>query len=350
MILKKYIQYIQYAASKPYLLAILMTIFLLSSYPIFNIHSDSNGQGWLPKNSQQLIRKNQFINDFGSDEVMMLYLTFPDTCTSQYRLNRIQKLNDTISKSLYGFENILSRYNISEISEVTGKNYANKIGHLYFNSIDSSGEMIYLTVRGNKDIITTRPILMDSLNLILKSVLTKDVKINLNGQSIVFNEINKLSSDDSGKLFAICFLLVFLLLWWQVKKISYLLICLSLVLMALIPSVSLFGWLDIPFNMITMTVPLLFVINFSSFAIHIITKQSSNMEAYINKKAPPIICSGIATIIGFGSLTTSNIKLISQFGLLTSLGIITGLIVMLLVGVPFVIRLIDINKLIVKDK
>src|ERR1035437_7042017 len=189
MILKKYIQYIQYAASKPYLLAILMTVFLLSSYPIFNIHSDSNGQGWLPKNSQQLIRKNQFINDFGSDEVMMLYLTFSDTCTSQYRLNRIQKLNDTISKSLYGFENIFSRYNISEITEVTGKNYANKIGHLYFNSIDSSGEMIYLTVRGNKDIITTRPILMDSLNRILISVLTKDVKINLNGQSIVFNEI-----------------------------------------------------------------------------------------------------------------------------------------------------------------
>ena len=180
----------------------------------------------------------------------------------------------------------------------------------------------------------------------LAAVLPAEVSTHLAGQSIVFTELNRLSSSDSTKLFGICFALIILLLWWQVKRFSYLLLSLALVIIALLPAISLFGILNIPFNMITMMAPLLFVVNFSSFAIHIITKQSSNVLVYLKKKAPPIISSAIATIIGFGSLYTSDIQLISQFGLLTSLGILYGLIILLVIGVPLTIRLIKINELV----
>ncbi len=346
--LKKYGQYIQYASSKPLLLILITSLILACSYPIFNIHQDPNGEGWLPKNSKQLLARNQFLKDFGSDELMLLYLTFPDTSTQQYRLNTLESISDKAGSSIYGFSTILSRSSISKVSSIMGKSYSKKMEKLYFASNDTLGEMLFLKVRLNKDIITIRPLLIDSLNTILKAVVPPAVKVHLSGQSIVFNEINNLSSKDSSKLFIICFVLVFILLAWQVRKIKYLLICLALVLAALIPAVSLFGWLNIPFNMITMTVPLLFIINFSSFAIHIITKQTIDIEAYLSKKIPPIITSAIATIIGFGSLAASNITMIAQFGILTSLGIIAGLLTMLLAGVPLAVRLIDINELVIQ--
>ncbi len=348
MLLKKYIQFIEYVVSRPFYLVVFSIFLLVSSFPIFNIHTDSTGEGWYPKNSKQLILKNQFIKDFGSDELMMLYLTFPDSSSSQSRMNSLQKVSASVS-SLYGFENILSRTNISAIKDLMGNSYANKIEHSYFNSIDSSGEMIFLKVRLNKNINSARPLLIDSLNKILHRVLPKGVKTYLSGPSVVFTEIDRLSTTDSVKLFTLCFILIFLLLWWQIRRIKYLLISFFLVLLAIIPSLSLFGWLNIPFNMITMTVPLLFVINFSSFAIHIITKQSIDIKQYLLKKIPPIITSALTIIIGFGSLMASNIRLISQFGLLTSLGIIVGLLSMLIVGVPLVARYISVSELVDKE-
>ena len=321
-------------------------VIIACSFPIFDIHTDSNGEGWFPKKSKQLINRNQFLNDFGSDELMMLYLTFPNTASNDFRIEKLQQVGDSITKKLYGFETVFSKYNVTKIAEVMGDKYAYRMQQAYFASKDTFGEMLFLKVRYQKDIITIRPLLMDSLDRVLKSILPTNIRVDLSGQSVVFNEVNRLSTTDSAKLFVVCFSLIIVLLLWQLKRLNYLFLCLALVLLALIPSLALFGWLDIPFNMITMTVPLLFVINFSSFAIHIITKQSIDVERYIHKKIPPILTSALATIIGFGSLTTSNIKLISQFGELTSLGIIIGLFTLLLIGVPLVVRLISVNELI----
>jgi len=326
------------------MLILLSLLIILGSYPVLKMHTDSNGEGWLPKNSKKLELRNQFLKDFGSDELMMLYLTFPDSSSRDYKLEMLGRISDSVSNCIYGFESVFSRYNILKIEEVMGAKYAQRMEQSYFSARDTSGEMLFLKVRANKDIITVRPLIIDSLYKELNRILPKEVKIKLSGQSIVFNEINRLSSEDSKKLFIICFILIFILLWWQLKKIKYLLICISLVILALLPSVSLFGWFDIPFNMITMTVPLLFVINFSSFVIHIITKQSTDIERYIHKKIPPIISSAVVTIIGFGSLSVSNIKLISQFGILTSMGIITGLIILLFIGVPLTIKFIEVNE------
>ena len=336
-------------ASRPIMLLLFLLFVVLFSFPILKIHQDEKGEGWTPKNSKKLEYKAQFVKDFGNDEVILLYLSFPPSQNSESHLSTLEALHDSITKKIYGFQNVFSRYTFSQLEEVMGSLYAKKMERLYFKNIDTTGEMIFLQVRDNKDMVKNRPLLIDSLQQLIKKTCSPDIKIHLSGQSLIFNEINRLSSSDSAKLFFFCFLFIFILLWWQVKRFSYLLLSLSLILIALIPAISLFGWLDIPFNMITMMAPLLFVVNFSSFAIHIITKQSTDIGAYLLKKAPPIICSALATIIGFGSLYTSKIELISQFGLLTSLGIIVGLFVQLLIGVPMAIRLIKINELVAND-
>ena len=125
-------------------------IILASSFPIFNIHTDSNGEGWFPKKSKQLIDKNQFLKDFGSDELMMLYLTFPDSTSNEFRIEKLQQISDSVTKNLYGFETIFSKYNIQKIREVMGDKYAQRMNRAYFGSKDSLGEMMFLKVRFQK--------------------------------------------------------------------------------------------------------------------------------------------------------------------------------------------------------
>lgn len=349
MIKRKYLQYVEFAAKRPIILVIISILFLAFSYPVFEIHMDNNGEGWYPKSSVRLQAKNQFIADFGSDEMMMYLLTFPDTTTKERRSEILKTLTDTISKSIYNFENVFSKSMVKNIAEIMGEKYASKFEKIYFQSNDSLCEMLFLKVRLNKNILFARPKIIDSLTRLSNAVLPKYVRRDLSGQSIIYSEINRLSSDDSVKLFAICFLFVIGLLFWQVRKPRYILICLFLIVLASIPALSLFGWFNVSVNMITITVPLLFIVNFSSFAIHIITKQSLDLRNYLNRKLPPIVLSAVATIIGFGSLATNNIHIISEYGILTSGGIFVGLLVFLLVGVPLTIRYIKINHLVTES-
>jgi predicted RND superfamily exporter protein len=348
MIKEKYRQYVTFAAKKPLLLLSLTLLLLVLSYPIRSIHFDNNGEGWYPKSSERLQLKNRFIKDFGSDEMMMYLLTFPNNTPPEKRAELLKNVSDSIKKKIYNIETVFSKSDISDIQRIVGEHYAQKMEKTYFQSNDSLCEMLFLKIRLNKDILKVRPLVIDSLQKVANNVLPNNVRKDLSGQSVIYSEINRLSSEDSVKLFAICFLLICGLLFWQVRKLKYIAICLFLLFLSIIPAISLFGWLDIPINMITITVPLLFIVNFSSFAIHVITKQSKDVQLYLNRKLPPIITSAVATIIGFGSLATSNIHIIAQYGILTSLGILIGLFTFLFIGVPLVIRLIEINHLVIK--
>ena len=351
MIKRKYYQYIEFAAKHPIVLILLTILFLVFSYPILHLkmNFDNNGEGWYSKNSERFQLKKQFVKDFGSDEMMMYLLTFPDTILKERRLEYVKNLTDSINSSIYNFESVFSTCNISEFEGQLGSKYASKMEKIYFQSKDSLCEMIFLKVRLNKNILKERPVIIDSLKRVSEAILPKYIRRDLTGQSIIDSELDRLSSEDSVKLFVICFILVCGLLFWQVKKFSYIVLSLFMLMIAVIPSLSLFGWLNVPVNMITITIPLLFLINFSSFAIHIITKQSIDTHSYLNKKIPPIITSALATIIGFGSLITNNIHIIEQYGILTSTGIFVGLLTYLFIAVPLVIRFIKVNDLVLKE-
>ncbi|MFA9392498.1 MAG: RND family transporter [Prolixibacteraceae bacterium] len=350
MLLKKYIVYIKYSSSKPILLIFLAVIILALSFPIRNIHIDGDGKGWLPKGSNKLFYKNLYQEKFGSDEVVVVYLTFPDSSTSTYHQQKLKEIADSVEMHLNGFQTVFSNYSIDQLEHLVGNKYASRMKDAYFNSKDSVGEMLFLTQKSGGDIIKNRPLLIDSLRITLTNILPVAVKVDITGQGVVFDEINRLSTTDSVKLFIICFLLIILLLWWQVRKFRYLLLSLGLIVFSIIPSLSLFSWLNVPFNMITMTVPLLFAINFSSYAIHFITKETTDIDQYLLKKIPPVFTSALASIIGFGSLAINNIQIISRFGLLSSLGILVGLLVLLFAGVPVTVYFIRINRFYLNSK
>jgi len=75
-------------------------------------------------------------------------LTFPDTSSSAYKLKVLRDLSDSLV-SLNGFDQVLSSYQLEALKPVLSPkaldNVRNLI-HLYFPSLDSNCEMIYLRV------------------------------------------------------------------------------------------------------------------------------------------------------------------------------------------------------------
>ncbi|MFM7021543.1 MAG: efflux RND transporter permease subunit [Flavobacteriales bacterium] len=341
--MKFYQKYLKFASKRPWLLILLTAIVIASGIPTTKIHIANRPQDWYPEDSRQLPDITEFESYFGNDETMVLYLTFPKGSTNEYKLDELYKASELIRK-IHGFDQTFSRVNLDAVRGLKGDDYVDKMEKAYFQSANPDGEAMFLRVRINKDPDKNRPFLLDSLKKIVYPGLPASVKKDITGAGVIFTEINELSNQDSKWLFGLCYGLIFLLLWWRLRRAKYLLICSTLVLLATWPAMSLFGWFDVPVNMITMIVPLLFIINFFSFAMHLVTKQSADVGKYLNKKIPPILTSALTNIIGFGSLMLSDITVIYQFGLLTSLGIIVGLLVLFLIGTPWIIRTIEVNR------
>lgn len=338
-----YSKYVKYASQKPWLLAVLIALALLAGLPALKIEVANHPEDWYPGSSHQLEDKREFARCFGNDEPMILFLTFPDTCTDDYRLDQIYAISENL-KSVYGIENSFSRLSLESARGAVNDKYLDRINSAYFKAENPNGDILFLKVRKHKHPDVNRPFLLDTLEKNVFAKIPAGIRKDLTGPGVIFTEINEMSTRDTKWLFLACYGLIFLLLWWRLRKVKYLWICSLLVILAIWPSLALFGYLDIPINLVTLIVPLLFVINYFSFAVHLVAKHTTELTPYLRKKIPPITTSALTNIIGFGSLMISDIHVVFQFGLLTSLGILVGLVVLFLIGTPLVVRWIDTNK------
>ncbi len=341
--MKFYARYVKYASERPWLLILLILITALVGIPIKDLKVANHPEDWYPENSYQLPDKKEFLKSFGNDEPMILFLTFPDTASEDTRQTQIQNIRNNL-RSVYGIEDNFSRLNLLSAQSFIDEKYINRINDSYFKASNPNGEIIFMKVRKHPEPDQNRPFLLDTLNTNVLAKIPTNIRADITGPGVIFTEINEMSTRDSWWLFLICYILIFVLLWWRLRKASYLILCSVLVVLALWPSMALFGYLNVPINLVTLIAPLLFVINYFSFSVHLVAKHTSDITPYLRKKIPPITTSALTNIIGFGSLMISDIHVVFQFGLLTSLGIIIGLLVLFLIGTPLVVRYVDVNK------
>ena len=339
-----YSKYVKYAAERPWLLLLLIAITLAAGIPALKIQVANHPEDWYPRGSHQMSDKKEFVRCFGNDEPMILFLTFADTLSDEGRLDQIYAISENV-KSVYGIEQCFSRLNLDAARGVVNEKYLERVNKAYFKSVNPQGDVIFFKVRKHKEPDINRPFLLDTLNKQVFAKFPSSIKrYDLTGPGVIFTEINEMSTRDSKWLFIASYVVIFLLLWWRLRKANYLLLCGSLVILAIWPSLALFTYLDIPINLVTLIVPLLFVINYFSFAVHLVAKHTAEVGPYLRKKIPPITTSALTNIIGFGSLMISDIRVVFQFGLLTSLGILVGLTVLFLIGTPLVVKYIEVNK------
>ncbi|MEO0897561.1 MAG: hypothetical protein AAFY71_14235 [Bacteroidota bacterium] len=328
-----YASYIRVVLRHPILLVILCLLTLALSFPASSIQLSNNMEEWFPASSPQLQAKRQFIQHFGNDELIFLLLTFPDSTLEENRIHHLDSLVKGL-ENIEGIDQVFCRNKTRNIQGGLGlKDRVKKLEHLFFQGRNREVEMVYIRPDILDNFDSFRPVLIGEINEV-RAQIPSYVQSDITGSGVIFSIIEEESNREAVLLFGLCFLLVFIVLGLRLRDLRMMILALAVFVLVFLLAVSLIGWLGLAISLITMVVPILFVINFFAYILHFMEGYAGKIEEHLAEKLLPIIYSAITSMIGFSSLMLSDIQIIQQFGLLTAGGIGLGLLGFLLVGIP----------------
>jgi predicted RND superfamily exporter protein len=133
---------------------------------------------------------------------------------------------------------------------------------------------------------------------------------------------------------AVCVLKVMFRGYWVLAEVVYLLIVANTL------AVGVMGFLKIPFNVLTSTVPVLVTVSSLGICTHLLVRMSEAADRswserakflhdLIKEIAVTIIATGLSTSVGFACLIKSDVPIISGYGLAVSIGVCASCTAML---------------------
>lgn len=144
---------------------------------------------------------------------------------------------------------------------------------------------------------------------------------------------------DVSRLMPFVILLVLISLYFSFRSLQGVLLPLLTVLISVIWALGLMAFLGIPMAMVSTILPVLLIAIGSAYGIHAVNgyyedllgefEQEEAIVQALSHVGKAIIMTGLTTIVGFGALATSPVTQVRQFGLFTSFGIATALLLSL---------------------
>lgn len=164
-------------------------------------------------------------------------------------------------------------------------------------------------------------------------------KIYLGGTPVLWFLEHKLLNKDFNFLFPIVFVAIMFLLLIFFKRLQGVYLPMMIVGVSVIWSLGLMSILNIKLSVIGNVIPVVLTATGTADAIHILFQYYGELTKGLPKKAAlektmerlskPVVMTSITTIAGFASLASSEIPMIRDFGIFTSIGIFIAMILSL---------------------
>ena len=172
---------------------------------------------------------------------------------------------------------------------------------------------------------------------ILKIIKDSPYKVYVGGDTVVTYSINKYMVNDLLVLIPLVAIVVVVVLYLSFKNLEGVFYPLISVALSAIWTVGFMSYLNVPFNVVSIVIPVLLIAVGSAYGIHFMnsyffSKKSEKIEIFkdnLTSIGISISLAGLTTIAGFGSLLTSGFKPLKNFGIFTSLGVFLAMIVSL---------------------
>lgn len=171
----------------------------------------------------------------------------------------------------------------------------------------------------------------------------KNMSFYLAGQPVLNTLMGESMQADMKKLIPFVILIVIASLYISFKTIGGVILPLLTVVISTIWSIGLMAGLGIPLTMVSTIIPVLLIAVGSAYGIHIISHYYDDVKLAgkeltdeehkeivlhnVQKVGKAVFLAGLTTIAGFGSLATSKIMPIKNFGSFTALGVFGALVV-----------------------
>jgi len=340
------------------LIIILLTALL--GLQMKNLYFENQMTQWVPEKDPVLKLLLHTGDLFGSNQLVLITFKIDNQRGfSKETLTQIKNLTDELSQNDQIFL-VSSISNSPHITQIQGgievrdfleeipksepelielKKYALSKDTLVNNVISSDGEWLALSVyiEPQEDLIevfkkTVKPTIekyMDSQTEIYYSGVPSDAYF-----------ANEFVSSDMKKLIPLIIILILSVLYLSFRHWKGIVFPLIVVVIAVLWTFGVMGLFRSPLNLISPALPVLLMALGSAYGIHVVntlylqsdlgSQNLIKVQSAASQIATPVVLAGLTTMAGFISFLTVKLKIISEFGLFSALGILFAVIISLI--------------------
>jgi len=332
---------------------ILLTVFFY--FGLTKIEVATDPKTMLPEGDPVVAAFDEVDETFGGAEFAMVILDMGEVFTT----NSLQEI-DRLTLSLERVKGVSSVWSITNMEEIRGVEGGIEVKELIEEIPTSEAELQKLKNRVLSDddyagqivskngkvalvLIQLLPntdrdsFIRDTRKVIQK--LGLDEKAYLTGEPVIGPEIGKMVTQDMAKLLPISILVMVAILFFSFCNIRGIVLPLLIVIVTVIWTIGLMGYIGVPLSAISIIIPIIIISMGIADGIHILARYREELSLGFDKRkaltttmvAVGLACllTSITTMIGFGSLYTSSLRMIKNFGLFTAVG----------VGIAFIITI-----------
>ncbi len=346
---------------------LLMTLVLLGAGALAlaarNIEVDNSLEVWFLEDDPALLAYQDYKQQFGNDELIIVAATDPISVYSPAALERIR----TASNRIAAHPKIRRVNSITRGLHVHGTAGAIEIEPLLGDGpiTDAEGQalrariaqdpafrgviagktdtmtLIIVEAKTLEDIDAERPGLLEDISAIVEETLEQDGGgAHMGGIGVVYEGLNAASIRDSAVFVSLSYLVLLLGLWVLFRRWIWVAIGMFVVTVPIVATLGIAGLAGRDMNMVTAVLPTLIMIVGVLDLIHLIDAYDgkTKLVASLSVVIVPCVINTFTDMAGFLSLSSASMSAIRDFGWLTAVGLGLLLISVLVFAVPAIAR------------
>ncbi|MBW1642686.1 MAG: MMPL family transporter, partial [Deltaproteobacteria bacterium] len=389
---------------KALLIMLILTIAIVSQIP--KIKLDLSTEGFLRKDDQVLLDYNNFRDQFGRDEAIIIAIQPPNVFDVQF-LEKLRNFHEALEENVPYIDDITSMINARNtrgegdtlivedllekmpVSEQEMADLRKRVlsNQMYKNlMISEDGKMTAIVIKTNSyssegeaedefggfetreeqsasdkssyfsDKENSKVVM--AVKQVMKKYETPDFQLYLAGSPAVTHFLKRSMMKDVRKFMGLAVLVIALLLFIMFRKLSGVIMPLIVVLLSLLSTMGLMAVFGVPVKLPTQILPSFILAVGVGASVHILAifyqrfrENSDKAEAIaysLGHSGLAVVMTHITTATGLLSFSTANVAPIADLGIFSSIGVMIAL-VNTLVLLPAMLAIVPIKIKVTKN-
>ena len=309
------------------LLLICIAVTGVAAPQLANLRVSNSMDMWYPQDDPVLLRYQQFQQQFGSDEIVVIAITSNTGFDAAEGLEQVADLTD----ALYVVAGVA---NVTSISTVPAA-----LLQARARLLSDDGKMTALLVQmsGGQDLEQRRHAILADL---ATAVDETGLDAKFAGYGVIYDSLNQASTEDSTLLVVAAHVVMLLLLIAFFRRTGPAVVTVLAVGMATTWTMGLYAALGQQINMVTMALPTLVLVIGVADCVHLLRavarqghQQSREVRITrgIAEVIGPCMLTSVTTALGFLALTLSDLPVVQTLGWFGAIGMLAAFATSLLV-------------------
>ncbi|MFO7980411.1 MAG: MMPL family transporter [Candidatus Aminicenantes bacterium] len=345
-----------------YRIAVVLIIIILTCFFGFqmkNLYFENQMTQWVPEDDPVLKLLLHTGELFGSNQLVLITFKIDNKqAFSHQTLTQVKFLTEELSQNDQIFL-VNSLSNSPYITQIPGgievrdflenipetkdklaelKKSASSKDTLVNNVISSDGEWLAMSVfiDSQEDLIE---VFKETVKPTIEKHLDSQTEIYYSGVPSDAYFANEFVSSDMKNMIPLIVILIITVLYLSFRHWKGIVFPFIVVAIAVIWTFGVMGMFRSPLNLISPAIPVLLMALGSAYGIHVVntlysqsdmsTQRLTKVQSASSQIATPVVLAGLTTMAGFVSFLTVKLKIISEFGTFSALGIFFAVIISL---------------------